>query len=165
MVPCPISGHESSYSNELTPAPAAHLTGCVFAEKMAVTGQRIRILLFVMLVESSLFLVITLSDDQVFLSEILQKENVSVPNKENSVADLRQTADVSPLLRLAPKRGISIVAPSVRSGEFITSSRLSLLTYEEKFGAGKEAIEENLKQVIAHIDSIWGALKSSKNIL
>ena len=62
--------------------------------------------------------------------------------KENTVTD------ISPLLRLAPKRGISIVAPSVRSGEFVTSSRISLLAYEEKFGVGKEAIEENLKQVI-----------------
>ena len=69
-------------------------------------------------------------------------------NKDSSASDSRQATDNTPPLRVAPKQGISIVAPSVRSGEFVTSSRISLLTYEEKFGAGKEAVEESLKQVI-----------------
>jgi hypothetical protein len=78
------------------------------------------------------------------LNEFAQKENGAAANKDDS----KQTPpDAVPLLRVAPKRGISIVAPSVRSGEFITSSRISLLSYEEKFGAGKEAVEEHLKQV------------------
>lgn len=62
-------------------------------------------------------------------------------------SEAQDTCDSSPLLRIAPKQGINIVAPSVRSGEFITSSRISLLAYEEKLGAGGEAVAENLKMV------------------
>lgn len=78
----------------------------------------------------------------------MQKEKVAPVCAENGSADTRCPTDISRLLRLAPKQGVSIVAPSVRSGEFITSSRISLLAYEEKFGAGKEAIAENLKLVM-----------------
>lgn len=50
-------------------------------------------------------------------------------------------------LRLAPREGINIVAPSIRSGEFVTSSNISLMAYEEKFGSDSSEIANHLKQV------------------
>ncbi|XP_065207198.1 protein cramped isoform X2 [Planococcus citri] len=85
------------------------------------------------------------------------KEKSTPHNADNKPESVDSDA---PLLRLAPKQGINIVAPSVRSGEFITSSRISLLAYEEKFGIEGQAISESLKQ----LQTANKSGKSSRNV-
>ncbi len=77
------------------------------------------------------------------------QKDVSFPvlAENNTIGEPPEKSDNKPVLRLAPKEGVSIVPPSVRSGEFITSSNISLMAYEEKFGASGCTIAENLKQV------------------
>ncbi|KAK7602036.1 hypothetical protein V9T40_009477 [Parthenolecanium corni] len=68
------------------------------------------------------------------------KENVTVANEQDDFCG-------KSFLRLAPREGINIVAPSIRSGEFVTSSNISLMAYEEKFGSDSSEIANHLKQM------------------
>lgn len=84
-----------------------------------------------------------------FLNVLLKKEKSSSSDGKENVAVTNEQDDVcrQSFLRLAPREGVSIVAPSIRSGEFVTSSNISLMAYEKKFAADSSEVAEHLKQV------------------
>lgn len=116
---------------------------------MAISSYRNGILFVIDLQALKLFSVFWVLFNLYFLNALLQKEKSSSSDGKENVAVSNEQDDVckKSFLRLAPREGISIVAPSIRSGEFVTSSNISLMAYEKKFGADSSEITEHLKQV------------------